>query len=330
VPWIPVAQHDVIAYRDEQMLEISDLLCLALDNVCVVTHASIASAKPGHRISTLPHFVVFKQKKYRRMKGRTHHSSCGKAISQRSIDRFARHQDSLGFCLAVAVSMYFSSRSSTSSASCSTLLIRTSGSTVAWITTNLGFSYGRAALAAVILISGVSGAWAQHAAAPLNTAGSLEYRIEISRHERLLKTRKSQSARLAPFTSDGCSGGLSAGWSFVSSAFPAVARYHGGKPPWERCCLVHDRLYHAGGPSDVNANISFEARRVADEQLRQCVIQVGEERIQDLTAGYGLNRDQVTLLYRSIAEVMYRAVRLGGAPCTALPWRWGFGWPSCE
>jgi len=31
-----------------------------------------------------------------------------------------------------------------------------------------------------------------------------------------------------------------------------------------------------------------------------------------------------------IAEIMYRAVRLGGAPCTTLPWRWGFGWPKCE
>ena len=185
-------------------------------------------------------------------------------------------------------------------------------------------------LAAVILISGVSAAWGQHAAKPVITADSLEYRIEIGRHERLIRTRNSKGSRLVPFASDGCSGGLSAGWAFVSSAFPAVTRYHGDKPPWERCCLAHDRLYHAGGPSDANAKISFEARRIADEQLRRCVIQVGEERIQDLMAGYRLNREQVTLLYRSIAEVMYRAVRLGGVPCTALPWRWGFGWPSCE
>ncbi|MEC4687536.1 MAG: hypothetical protein VST64_04430 [Nitrospirota bacterium] len=94
--------------------------------------------------------------------------------------------------------------------------------------------------------------------------------------------------------------------------------------------MAHDRLYHAGAPSDADAKISFEARRIADEQLRQCVIRVGEKRMEDLMATYGLNRDRVTLLYRSIAEVMYRAVRLGGAPCTELPWRWGFGWPSCE
>ena len=45
---------------------------------------------------------------------------------------------------------------------------------------------------------------------------------------------------------------------------------------------------------------------------------------------YGLRRDEVTLLYRGIADVMYRAVRLGGTTCTRLPWRWGFGWPDCK
>lgn len=185
-------------------------------------------------------------------------------------------------------------------------------------------------LVAVILISGASAAWAEDASGPLITRGSLGYSIEIDRHERLVKTRKSEGARLAVFASDGCSGGVSAGWAFVSAAFPAVARYHGDKPPWERCCLAHDRFYHAGGPPDADAKTSFEARRIADEQLRQCVIQVGDKRIEDLMAGYGFNHEQINLLYRSIAEVMYRAVRLGGAPCTALPWRWGFGWPSCE
>lgn len=183
--------------------------------------------------------------------------------------------------------------------------------------------------AAVILIASISAAPAQQET-EAHPDSILEYRIEIGQHERLVKTRASAGAKLTPFVSDGCSGGLSAGWAFVSAAFPAIARYHGDHPPWEGCCLAHDRLYHAGGPADADAKMSFEARRDADEQLRQCVIEVGEKRMEDLAAAYSLSREQVALLYRSIAEVMYRAVRLGGAPCTLLPWRWGFGWPLCK
>jgi hypothetical protein len=57
---------------------------------------------------------------------------------------------------------------------------------------------------------------------------------------------------------------------------------------------------------------------------------VDEERRPALAAAYGLNPNQVTQLYRTIADIMYRAVRLGGGPCTGLSWRWGFGWPQCE
>jgi len=94
--------------------------------------------------------------------------------------------------------------------------------------------------------------------------------------------------------------------------------------------LAHDRLYHAGAPTAVDAEMSFEARREADEQFRRCVIGVEEQRTEDLAAAFGLSRERVSLLYRTIAEIMYRAVRLGGTPCTRLPWRWGFGWPQCE
>jgi len=192
----------------------------------------------------------------------------------------------------------------------------------------LGRSIGR--LAAVIAMTSFSTASAQQAADPPDTNTSLEYRIEISQHEQLVKTRTSAGAKLAPFASDGCSGGLSVGWNLVSSTFPEIARLHGDQPPWERCCLAHDRLYHTGGPVNADAKMSFEARRAADEQLRQCVMEVGEERTEDLATAYGLSRERVILLYRATAEIMYRAVRLGGAPCTPLPWRWGFGWPLCK
>jgi hypothetical protein len=60
------------------------------------------------------------------------------------------------------------------------------------------------------------------------------------------------------------------------------------------------------------------------------VIRVGTERIEALEAAYGMSRSQIETIYWSIAAVMYRAVRLGGVPCTDLPWRWGFGLPACE
>jgi hypothetical protein len=68
----------------------------------------------------------------------------------------------------------------------------------------------------------------------------------------------------------------------------------------------------------------------ADEALRQCVRQVGVERVAALSTEYGLGEDEVRLLYDGLAEGMYGAVRIGGAPCTGLSWRWGYGWPNCK
>lgn len=187
-------------------------------------------------------------------------------------------------------------------------------------------------LALLFLMSSLSAASAEGAGEPRGGIDRgihrLEYRIEIDRHRRLVKTRMSKGKTLTPFASDGCSGGLSAGWTLFSSALPAFAKRHGDRPPWESCCVAHDRLYHTGGPADADA--SFAARRQADEELRQCVIKTGDERKHALAAEYHLDQDEVALLYRGIGDVMYRAVRLGGAPCTGLPWRWGFGGPPCD
>lgn len=158
----------------------------------------------------------------------------------------------------------------------------------------------------------------------------LELRIEIGRHERFVATRDAAGAALAPFSTDGCSGGQSAGWTFVANVLPAIAKRHGDRPPWEHCCLAHDRVYHAGGSAGADARASFAARRAADEELRLCVRRTGDDRLDALSADYGLGREEVSLIYRTIADVMHRAVRLGGVPCSGLPWRWGYGWPSCD
>ena len=159
---------------------------------------------------------------------------------------------------------------------------------------------------------------------------SVEYRLEIERHRKFMAARGRKGAKLTPFVSDGCSGGLSAGWALISNTMPAVAARHGAHPPWEQCCVEHDRLYHTGGPADGDAEASFSARRLADKALRACVIATGTDRAAPLAEEYGLTREDISALYRVIADVMYRAVRLGGVPCSGLDWRWGFGWPQCD
>jgi hypothetical protein len=166
-------------------------------------------------------------------------------------------------------------------------------------------------------------------AGPKSPLGRLEYVIEIGRHEHFVKTR-STAAKATAFVSDGCSGGLSAGWELLSAHIPAFTRAHGETPPWEECCVAHDRLYHGGGPRSGDAKASFEARRQADEELRHCVAGYGEKRKASLAASYGISEGEVVILYRAVGDIMYRAVRLGGVPCSGLPWRWGFGWPQCE
>jgi hypothetical protein len=185
-------------------------------------------------------------------------------------------------------------------------------------------------LTALITSFGISAACAQDTVQTPSGIDDIGYQIEIGLHARLAEVRASGENKLSPFKSDGCSGGLSAGWKLLAQALPELARRHGGQPPWQHCCVVHDRAYHTGGGLYADAKTSYEARRRVDEQLRQCVIRTGQKRVSSLRFRYGLTREQVTSLYRNIADAMYRAVRLGGVPCTGLPWRWGFGWPRCD
>ncbi len=110
-------------------------------------------------------------------------------------------------------------------------------------------------------------------------------------------------APLKPFTTDGCSGFLSFNWRLL----------FGVAPPWEGCCLTHDRAYHQGGP--------VALRLKADTELMRCVAANGHP-------------------YWAI--IMFIAVRLGGPRWLPFPslrkqtdgrWkfsmnevRWGYGW----
>ena len=153
--------------------------------------------------------------------------------------------------------------------------------------------------------------------------------LERPAHVALMTVRNEQGTELAPFTTDGCSGGLSAAWEVVADRFPDFATAHDGRPPWEACCVIHDRAYHdAGGASEAEA--SYEARLAADVALRTCVQDKSDDREEALMARYDVTPDQIQAAYASIASAMFLAVRFGGAPCSGLPWRWGYGYPSCS
>lgn len=159
---------------------------------------------------------------------------------------------------------------------------------------------------------------------------AMERSLEMAYHERLIMLKAEPGSEPLAFSTDGCSGGLSAGWSYLVSVVPEARETHGDLPPWESCCVAHDRLYHMGGIGVTTATESFEARKDADLALKSCVLATGADRAPRLAKAYDLTDDQVKILYESIAALMYRAVRIGGMPCSGLPWRWSYGWPQCE
>lgn len=150
--------------------------------------------------------------------------------------------------------------------------------------------------------------------------------LELPAHRALMAVR--QAADLVPFTTDGCSGGLSEGWTLVADAFPDFAAAHQVSPPWEACCVTHDRAYHAAGDART-AEASWQARLDADRGLQSCVRATAGDRADALADLYGMTPGQVRDAYATIAGAMFLAVRFGGGPCSGLPWRWGFGYPSC-
>ena len=159
--------------------------------------------------------------------------------------------------------------------------------------------------------------------------GYVSRHVEMPLHTRLSALRSRPGVELAAFASDGCSGGMSSLWTFIAERFPTFADVHAGVPPWEACCVAHDRAYHAGG-TNPDPEASFAARFEADAALRQCVVATSDERHPVLQQAYGIDAADIHRLYEAIAAAMFHAVRLGGQPCTGLPWRWGYGYPKCD
>jgi hypothetical protein len=176
-------------------------------------------------------------------------------------------------------------------------------------------------------------AWALAAPAPRaepveTQPFALRLSIEMAAHRRLVEIMERAGHRPAPFVTDGCSGGLSVTWDMIAAILPVFAETHESRPPWEPCCVTHDRAYHAAGGART-AEESYRARLAADAALRACVRETGTARTTHLSQTYGLTDEQVAAAYTIIADAMFDAVRLGGGPCSGLPWRWGYGYPGC-
>jgi len=82
-----------------------------------------------------------------------------------------------------------------------------------------------AALAMLFLMNGRTGL-------PGAGADDLEYRLEMDRQRHLAVRKQMPGTRLAEFSSDGCSGGLSVGWEYLSAKIPSFSTRHGVRPPW--------------------------------------------------------------------------------------------------
>lgn len=154
--------------------------------------------------------------------------------------------------------------------------------------------------------------------------------LELVLQQRLQDRIVTAGVELGEFTTDGCSGGLSAGWDYFAEQAVFFRERHGKRPPWENCCVAHDRAYHVGGGSDLTPSEGYDARLRADDELHACVLETAMGRRDELQAEYGISDDQVEVLYMAIADSMHLAIRAGGMPCTGLSWRWGYGWPHCE
>ncbi len=151
--------------------------------------------------------------------------------------------------------------------------------------------------------------------------------VEMPAHRALMA--QVEDAEPSDFATDGCSGGLSSSWRLVADTFPKLADLYEAHPPWEYCCVTHDRAYHAAGGA-VRANESFDARMKADDALRSCVKAHGDAHADEYAARYDMTPAQIRSVHSITAEAMYMAVRFGGGPCSGLPWRWGFGYPGCS
>ncbi len=156
----------------------------------------------------------------------------------------------------------------------------------------------------------------------ISTASHSDHRLEGHAMQALAASK--QQATIKPFSTDGCSGGLSYAWEQLASTIPAFRKKFGSNPVYESCCVAHDKAYWQGDTVD-----GYNKRRLADMELKNCVVAVGETRREQLSRELKISPGLIDTSFKYTANMMYYIVRLGGAPCNFMPWRWGYGWPQC-
>jgi len=160
---------------------------------------------------------------------------------------------------------------------------------------------------------------------PENIIVKMNRDLENWNLSRLALTQSASESKLINFKTDGCSGGLSDAWNGFAKIFPEFKQHFSDRPPWESCCVTHDRAYWKGEIED-----GFVKRLHADKTLRQCVLNYGTENSRRLASKFNISEENILTQINLTSTLMYHAVRLGGMPCSFLPWRWGYGWPHCE
>ncbi|MFV2055453.1 MAG: hypothetical protein ACC707_03255, partial [Thiohalomonadales bacterium] len=103
------------------------------------------------------------------------------------------------------------------------------------------------------------------------SADILSEKIKQSEEKRMQSLRYTKLlADIKPFVTDGCSGGLSSGWTYFVEIFPRFAAQFGKTPPWQQCCIAHDLAYWQGDTAE-----GYEARLSVDRKLKSCVENTG-------------------------------------------------------
>ena len=119
---------------------------------------------------------------------------------------------------------------------------------------------------ACLTITGLLLACLSTVCAAQNPLDEVAEALEKRQMQRLAAQQQRHGVHIAAFNSDGCSGGMSHSWKLLAESLPPFARYIGDAPPWEHCCLEHDRAYWQG-----ETDQGFEKRLESDAQLRACV-----------------------------------------------------------
>jgi hypothetical protein len=155
----------------------------------------------------------------------------------------------------------------------------------------------------------------------------------LSEKEKLSQLNEiKEEMQLNEFETDGCSGNISESWTTAINKLSEFSdeladKYSDQKNiPFEYACVEHDKKYHAGEGG-------YVGRLEADNELRSDIINYGIINWKEVTETTPLGtKEEVVFIFEKIAEVVYRGVRIGGAPCTGQPYAWGFGYNngSCE